>query len=489
MMQENRDPVYRHAQGAPERLALWTPSRQWTYAELDAVVTATCDCLQRRGIRRKTRVAVHLDRRPETVVLLWALWRAGAVAVPLSTRLPAAEVGRHAERVGSEGLITTQKRVREHVSESLPCWGPDALLNGKQPGSREATGGELSIDRPATIVFTSGSTGTPKAALHTWRNHLYSAKGSNANLPLRPGDRWLLSLPLYHVGGLAILVRCAVAGAAVALPDAEATLTDELEAAGATHVSLVATQLRRLLDRTDGSPPTSLRAVLLGGGPIPDSLLRRGHDRGWPLLTSYGCTEMASQVTTTAPGAPLDDLRRAGRRLPHRRVQINDGQIMVAGAPLFAGYVTPNGLDDPRTADGWYPTGDRGRMDAGGRLHVLGRMDRMFVSGGENVQPEEIETALERIDGVERAVVVPVPSPDYGQRPVAFLRTTKSLEPSQLRDALMKRLPGFKVPDAFHSLPQDRIDDGLKLDHEQLRRRARMLHDGESQGDEDSPIY
>ena len=480
MMQENRDPIHRHARVAPERLALWTPSRQWTYAELDAVVTATCDCLQRRGIRRETRVAIHLGRSPETVVLLWALWRAGAVAVPLSTRLPPAEVGRHAERVGSEGLITTQKRVREHVSESLPCWRPDELLNGTQHGTREAGGSDLSVDRPATIVFTSGSTGSPKAALHTWRNHLYSAKGSNANLPLRPGDRWLLSLPLYHVGGLAILVRCAVAGAAVAFPDAEATLADGLEAADATHVSLVATQLRRLLDATDGSPPMSLRAVLLGGGPIPDALLRRGHDRGWPLLASYGCTEMASQVTTTAPGAPIDDLRTAGRRLPHRRVRIDDGEIMVSGAPLFAGYVTPEGLDDPRTEDGWYPTGDRGRMDAGGRLHVLGRMDRMFVSGGENVQPEEIETALERIDGVERAVVVPVPSAEYGQRPVAFLRTTETLDPSQLRHALRQRLPGFKVPDAFHSLPREPAGDGLKIDHEQLRNRARMLQDGKS---------
>jgi O-succinylbenzoic acid--CoA ligase len=213
---------------------------------------------------------------------------------------------------------------------------------------------------------------------------------------------------------------------------------------------------------------------------MPDALLRRGHDRGWPLLTSYGCTEMASQVTTTAPGAPPDDLRTAGRRLPHRRVRIDDREIMVSGAPLFAGYVTPEGLDDPRTEDGWYPTGDRGRIDASGRLHVLGRMDRMFVSGGENVQPEEIETALERIDGVERAVVVPVPSAEYGQRPVAFLRTTGTLDPSQLRHVLRQRFPGFKVPDAFHSLPPEPAGDGLKIDHEQLRNRARMLQDGKS---------
>ena len=481
MAQDDMDPIHRHAQGAPERVALWTPSRQWTYAELDAEVTATSHYLQRRGIRRETRVAVHLDRGPEMVIVLWALWRAGGVAVPLSTRLPIAEVGRQAEWVGSEVLISAKTDVREHASDALTCWGLDELaIEGRNRSEAPGERG-LSADRPATIIFTSGSTGSPKAVLHTWRNHLYSAKGSNANLPLRPGDRWLLSLPLYHVGGLAVLVRCAVAGATVAVPDKTAMHADALANTGATHVSLVATQLRRLLDATDGPPPTSLQAVLLGGGPIPEALLRRGYERGWPLLTSYGCTEMASQVTTTSPGAPFDDLRTAGRRLPHRRVQINDGQIMVAGAPLFAAYVTPQGLEDPRTGDGWYPTGDRGRFDASGRLHVLGRMDRMFVSGGENVQPEEIETALERIDGVERAVVEPVPSAEYGQRPVAFLRTTRSLASSHLRRVLRQRLPGFKVPDAFHSLPPECVGDGLKIDHEQLRSRARMLQGGEAE--------
>jgi O-succinylbenzoic acid--CoA ligase len=237
----------------------------------------------------------------------------------------------------------------------------------------------------------------------------------------------------------------------------------------------VATQYRRLLDDIPGGPPTHVRAVLLGGGPIPDVLLRRGHERGWPLHTSYGSTEMASQVTTTAPGAPLGELRTAGRRLPHRRLRIEEGEIQVAGAPLFRGYVTTDGLDDPRTDDGWYRTGDRGRLDARGRLHVLGRLDRMFISGGENVQPEEIEGALERLDGIERAVVVPVPDAEYGARPVAFVRARDAWDPPALERALASVLPGFKIPDAFHSLPEDVRTGTLKIDRERLREQARKL--------------
>ena len=115
MVQNDMDPIHRHAQASPESLALWTSSRKWSYAELDSAVTATCHRLQRRNVHRETRVAVHLERSLELIVLLWALWRAGAVAVPLSTRLPDAEVGRQAERVGCAALISGQAGVREHV--------------------------------------------------------------------------------------------------------------------------------------------------------------------------------------------------------------------------------------------------------------------------------------------------------------------------------------------------------------------------------------
>jgi len=473
------DLIHRQASVRPDALALWTPSRRWTYAELDAAVACTQAQLRAEGVRAGGRVALHLPRGADAVVLLWALWRMGAVAVPLSTRLPAGQVAAQIRQVGGQVLIANRADVRKQAPNAVTTLASEQVVETDPAGGAPefSPNQARSRERPATIIFTSGSTGTPKAVLHTWANHFYSAKGANANVPLGGGDQWLLSLPLYHVGGLAVLVRCALAGAAVALPGSEMSLSQGLTGADATHVSMVATQFRRVLTALSDDPPAALRAVLLGGGPIPDALLQRGHEQGWPLHTTYGCTEMASQVTTTAPGAPLDTLRTAGRRLPHRRVRIENGQIMVAGAPLFRGYVTADGLDDPRTDEGWYPTGDRGRLDAGGRLHVQGRLDRMFVSGGENVQPEEIEAALERLDGVERAVVVPVPDSEFGQRPVAFVRRTESSEARSLEDALARTLPGFKIPDAFHSLPKEGEGDAFKIDREQLRQQARMLRE------------
>jgi O-succinylbenzoic acid--CoA ligase len=348
---------------------------------------------------------------------------------------------------------------------------PEDLL---REGQQFAEPTDIPLGRPATIIFTSGSTGVPKAALHTFGNHYHSALGSNANIALRPGDRWLHSLPLYHVGGLSILFRCLLAGATVALPQQGTPPGEAIAGFGATHVSLVSTQLLRLL--REDAELGGLEAVLMGGGPIPASLVDEAVARGLPVHTSYGLTEMASQVTTTPPGARPDELRTAGRVLPHREVGISErGEILVRGKTLFAGYVESEKLDLPLDADGWFHTGDLGELYENDYLRVRGRMDNLFVSGGENVQPEEIEEALCRLEGIEEAVVVPVPDKEFGARPVAFVRTD-DLEPGDLARELEPVLPRFKIPISFHLWPESE-GRGMKADRAALREQALRLRD------------
>lgn len=483
------DPIRRHAQARPETPALHEGDATWTYATLDATVDATADRLRGRGLAEGARIAIRMRRGAPYVILLWALWRAGYVAVPLSTRLPDSAVAAHLQQVGAVALITDA----DSLGDALP--GDSAVIRseevfadpGQASGAVPSQSYFLRPDQPISIILTSGTTGCPKAVLHTWRNHLFSAKGANANIRLRPGDRWGLSLPLYHVGGLAILMRCALAGASVTIMEPSTPISEGVHETQATHLSLVATQFRRLLEDTSGGPPSFLRAVLLGGGPIPAGLLDEGYERGWPLHTSYGCTEMASQITTTDSGAPRHALSTAGRPLPHRQVRVAaDGQIWVRGAPLSRGYVEGDAVQDPTDENGWYPTGDRGRFDAKGRLQVLGRVDRMFVSGGENIQPEEIEHHLERLDRVNQAVVVPVPDSEFGHRPVAFVRQEGGEPLDTLQSALADVLPRYKRPDAFHSLPDAAVEDQLKLDYDALKERARSLH-APTEGTEQNP--
>jgi o-succinylbenzoate---CoA ligase len=458
------------ALAAPKTAALVGARGIISYEELDRMVSAAAFRLG--GLDPGSRVALYLSKDERYVALVLALIRAGHVACPVSDRLPPRGVAWLLERAACSALISEDEELLQTAGADLRRPGPDALL---REGEQRAEAADIPQERPATIIFTSGSTGAPKAALHTFGNHYHSALGSNANIALRPGDRWLHSLPLYHVGGLSILFRCMLAGATVALPQPGTSLGESIAGLGATHVSLVATQLSWLL-RKDADL-VGHETVLMGGGPVPPSLVDEALARGLPLHTSYGLTEMASQVTTTPPGASLEELRTAGRVLPNREVSISEsGEILVRGETLFAGYVEGEESDRPLDAEGWFHTRDLGEIDESGYLRVGGRMDNLFISGGENIQPEEIEEALCRLDGIEEAVVVPVLDEEFGARPVAFVRMNHG-DPRDLARELEPVLPRFKIPISFHPWPE-RARGGMKVDRASLSELARRLRSG-----------
>jgi O-succinylbenzoic acid--CoA ligase len=362
-------------------------------------------------------------------------------------------------KAGCAVLISDDESMVDSISPASILTDPDS--NAAADLSARL---RVPLHRPATIIFTSGSSGRPKAALHTYGNHYYSALGSAPNIPLAGGDRWLLSLPLYHVGGLSILFRSLLAGATIAIPERGASLGHSISTFGITHVSVVATQLRRLL--REHSELDTTKAILLGGGPVPDSLIDESIARGLPIHTSYGLTEMASRVTTTPPRSDAPELRTAGSPLPYRELSISgEGEILVRGETLFRGYIEEDGLEPATDELGWFHTGDLGELNAQGCLRVVGRRDNLFVSGGENVQPEEIENALERLEVVERAVVTPAPDAEFGERPVAFVRVVEErLPPDQLSAMLGDELPRFKIPIAFYEWPEGADPGQAKVD-------------------------
>ena len=426
-------------------------------------------------------------------MLLLSLLRAGAVAVPVSTRLPALRTSPRSlprligcrRLIGPAAVETPRVSFRGDGRSSARR----VSLSRRSERSRRLRAGAPARRLPcptfdptadATIVFTSGSTGTPKAALHTFENHWSSAVGANRNIPLRPGDRWLLSLPPWHVGGLAVVFRCLLGGAAVAIAGKGEPLADAITGFGATHVSLVATQLYRLLREKRGRAALrGLKAILLGGGPAPAALIEEALRAGARLVTSYGSTEMSSQATASRPGDPPEALVTAGRPLAFRELSVAaDGEILVRGRTLFRGYVEGTGIRPARDTSGWFHTGDLGRLDADGRLIVSGRRDTMFISGGENIHPEEIEREILRFPGVLEAIVAPVPDPEFGARPVAFLRTVDGSLPdaAELDRFLRLTLPGFKMPRRYLAWPD--IEEGMKPDRRTiaaLAQSARLI--------------
>ena len=473
------DPLSELAGAMPEALAVIAPGRTLTFGNLDRLVTATAQRLQTQVGGEGARAGLYLPNGWQVLVLVLASIRAGVVVCPISTRMPPKGVAALLRTVSASLLITGRSDLAGHLPDDIVVMPPEEVVE-EEGGGQEAAS-HLALDQPATVVFTSGSMGSSKAALHSVGNHYFSAKGSNANIELAAGDRWLLALPLYHVGGLGIVFRGVLMGATVVVPGPGLALGAAVRRYGITHVSLVGTQLGRMLREEEGAAPAGLKAVLVGGSAVPVSLVRDAHARGFPIHITYGLTEMTSQVTTTPPGASLDRLGTAGRLLPYRQIRIaEDGEILVRGAVLFQGYVDGEALHRPLDTGGWFHSGDRGTLDADGFLRVLGRVDNMFISGGENIHPEEIEQVLCTLDGVQQAVVVPVADASFGQRPIAFVKMIGSLPAHEVfavrLEALLAR---FKIPLAFYAWPGEAASPGMKIDRAFFRRYAEQMHRAE----------
>jgi O-succinylbenzoic acid--CoA ligase len=282
------------------------------------------------------------------------------------------------------------------------------------------------------------------------RTLLAAARASNRNVPFQSGDRWILSLSLWHIGGLAIFFRALCGGGTIVINEKKTSLARAIEKYDVTHLSVVALQLQRILD--SNLPRQSLKHVLVGGGPIPEQLIKDACDSLIPIHTTYGMTELGSQLTTTPTGASQEELKTAGRPLEGWEIKIaDDNEICARGNALFSGYLQQQEIKPSRDVDGWFRTGDLGRILENGCLLVLGRKDAQFISGGENIYPEEIEQILTNFSPVQLAIVVPIPNKTYGYRPAAFVLGSFS-EPD-LRKYLEHHLPKFKHPDVFLPWP------------------------------------
>jgi O-succinylbenzoic acid--CoA ligase len=378
-----------------------------TYAELDDGAARAARRLAALGVGEGDRVATTLPPGLEFAELLHALPKLGAVLVPLNTRDP-------------------YHRVEASLVVAEPLAGPEAF--------QAPLRAEVEPDAVQVVMHTSGTTSAPKAVELTYGNFAASAEASAANLGVEPDDRWLCAMPLFHVGGLSILTRSAIYGTCALIHerfDAD-RMGESLGSGEATLVSVVATMLRRLREAGLTRAP-ALRAALVGGGPVPRDLLDWGAAAGLPFVETYGMTETCSQIASP-------------RALPGVEIRVGaGGEILVRGPMVARG-----ALSD----DGWLHTGDRGRLDPDGRLHVDGRIKDTIVTGGENVAAPEVEEALLAHPAVEDAAVVGRPDPEWGEAVVAFVVTPNGISDDELRAHCRERLAGYKVPRAF-----ERVDE------------------------------
>lgn len=304
------------------------------------------------------------------------------------------------------------------------------------------------------ILSTSGTSGVPKR-VPLKRRQMIAATSAAAALRPGPGGAWLLPLPLSHIGGIAVVLRSLLFGTSVRIGDADLIGSDpRVETA-----SLVSTQLHRLLSDPDFRCHPGFRRILLGGGRIPEPLLRACRERGIPVVPSFGMTETNAQIIGVPPAqwrsAPVHS---CGKALPPNEARIRNGILQVKGPQL----------SDPER---WFDTGDHARMDADGWITIETRRTDRIVTGGENVDPEGVEDALRAIPGISDAAVVGLPDDEWGQIVAAVVVTSGILRDDEIRDLLRTALPPYAVPKRvirMESLP--RTGNG-KLKRAELRDR------------------
>jgi O-succinylbenzoic acid--CoA ligase len=435
--------IFAAAREAPDRVGLITENARFTFRELAALAAGRAASLV------DFAAPVLLQPRIDLESLLWlyAAFAAGTAFVALDARATAQ----------ARGLVQARTGAR-----SPPRFEP--------AGGSPFVEGEIDPRMPCALLQTSGSTGTPKIVILSRAAVLASAAASARNLGVEHADRWLLCLSLCHVAGLAIVVRMLAARRTVVLLDAGpagllsriAALDRRIHAQRVTLVSLVPALLDRLLQQ-GFTVPTTLRAVLLGGAGCSPELAERARRAGVPLLTSYGLTETGSQIAARRYDErhavlPVHHGRvSSGQPLADVEVKLVGDRIAVKTASLLSGY---SGVATPAVdGDGWFLTSDRGTLGPHGELYVFGRTDAMIVTGGENVDPEEVERALLVLPEVREACVFGLPCSDFGERVVAVIVTAPGAVPLQLeslRRQLLAQLPRFKLPRALlvaESLP------------------------------------
>lgn len=487
-----RDPLRTAARERPEAVALeedpGPDGGRWSYRQLDGASQEIALRLAAAGIRRGDRVAFLLGRGAAAVAALHGVPRTGASVAPLHTswtepeledflarlrpRALLCEAGteeRAASLVGSSGLLVRLGSTPSgEAGDDGSGAGDDgsgagdrgpALALGELPGPGErVTLPGPDPDAEHTIIATSGSSGRARGVALSLTNHLSCQRACAERMELGAEDRWLASLSVAHVGGVALILRAALSGARLVVREGfEAGAFLELAEEGAvTHASLVPTMLRRVLREWGDRPaPGALRGVLVGGDAADPDTLRWALERGWPLHPTYGMTEAASQVATATPAEAREHPASVGRPLAGVEIGFEGDEILVRGPTVALGrlgearapgavvregrLIPRQGEPEPADRDpgasgglrrgsglepvtdeaGWLHTGDAGRRDPEGRLFVTGRLSERLVTGGVTVDPSEVERVLRAHPEVREACVVGMPDREWGERVVA----------------------------------------------------------------------
>ncbi len=500
----------KRAQLTPDRVGLVdaTTGERFTYAALDRRANRASRLLRANGIERGDRVAVVSRNRPAVVDLFLATAKTGSVLAPLSHRLAPPELAELLDRVDpdvlaveSQFLAATRSALADADTAAPTVLrmeaGDDAGADGEESADTSTYAGtlpdddspvetpDLSPDDTHLLLHTGGSTGAPKETAVSHRAIVWNSLNTIASWGLRDDDVTPLTFPMFHTGGWNVVtVPLWHMGATVVIAREfdPGQLLATVEREGATVLVAVPAVLRMLTDHSDWvtTDLSSLRIVKSGGGPCRQSVMERWWDRGIDLSQGYGLTECGPNNFAMPDGWPGTKADTVGKPAMHV-----DARVVDDGDPVETGTVGELELRSPHAAtgyldseateatfgSGWVSTGDLASVDADGYYRIEGRKKEMFVSGGENVYPAEVESVLSEHDRIDEVVVVSVPDTQWGEVGKAVVEGDNSLTLGDIETFCAGRLAGYKVPKHLAFVDEMPTSGPEKLDRQAIRER------------------
>ncbi|KRL05913.1 o-succinylbenzoate--CoA ligase [Liquorilactobacillus oeni] len=469
----------KQAKLVPQKTALIFEEHIWSFKQLKNEVIRTAGCLTKANLQREHRIALIPANTSNSYFMLLALQQLGITPVLLNFRLSSAELERQLDNAHLKVVLFDDELALrlDGCKELQKKWFVSSLAEiRKSAAAQPVIKQEFPETSTASIMYTSGTTGNPHGVIQSFRNHFYSAVGSAFNLGVSPDDLWLCAVPLFHISGLSIVMRSLVYGMGVLLTRRfeAAEITRLLCRQPVTLMSVVPQMLEQLLAVFPKSGyQKHFRAFLLGGAAISKTTLAACQEKKLAVIQSYGMTETCSQIVALNFADAARKIGSVGKPLFPVQLRIagqDEGEIQIKAPNVVSGYLNnKDQFEKKLTSDGWFRTGDIGTLDTEGFLFVKGRSDEMFVSGGENIFPNEIEEVYMTLPIIQEIAVIGVSDKKWGEVPCAFFVAAKELDKKFLCSYGRKVIAHYKVPKYFIQVSQLPHTASGKIKHYALR--------------------
>ncbi len=436
-----------------------------TYSELFEIVSSVSKKLNKKGISKNDKVGIVPQTKVSFPITIFALWQIGAVPVLLNARWTKQEQERTLE-ISECKLILELEEIEKEGELKKTTGNSDELT--------------FAPNQTAVVIFTSGTTSFPKGVEITFGNLFHNAILFEKFFDARPSEKWLASLPFYHIGGFAMLTRALILGQTVVFADSlkAGDLTKSLLSKKPDYISLVPTQLVQILNNNSNALKGT-KNILIGGGPADEELIKKALDLNLPLAKVYGSTETCSFVAGVKGEKLRQNPSAAGKAIPPVKIKITDengkelpvgetGEIVIYSPTLAKGYLNLPELTNKKFTNNFYRTGDYGFLNKENYLFVLNRREDLIISGGENISPTEVREAILKLEGVKDCFVFPLEDKKWGQV-VAAVIVGKIKDKIRLKEMLKGRLASYKIPQRIIFVEKLPVNELGKIDREKVR--------------------